>query len=787
MPTDRKQQRIDVLLGWREVARADGHLLPSASDLVKIGAAGSCDVPHVDSGAVLAWRHTLEFLITQVDLGVHDPVEQMTDDMRTPRGGTPAGPAEDTGGVLVALRRWRSATERTDPRVRGLKEHHLRRIARDELRLAGEIAAFLPADVRRYAEDLARVVADASSTGAAAPEEDTNGGAPAASPTDLWWQRTGEHPGPNGAGAEAPTGPTPSGGPPSGPAPRAAPPPVEPETTGEHGTAFARFDHAESSREPIGIEVSVGTDDAVELRWDPAPGTWVVYRVIASDRVLPFTPDFDDDRNDDDLYLVQAGRGTVATDTRPFTASQRHVTVWVHSAADRGSALATPPVLHAAASFVAPVVDAEVVEDEGRVVGRWVKLPGTDHVGVERVRMDRGRHDAGTARQTVAAHADGFVDDQVEPGATYRYQIRAEVRGAGGAAERSQARVFVIDITAALDPVSDLVLHDTGNGFFDVSWTAPRLGTVEVYRTADPPIGGRRGELLKESALDAAGLPPPARLGNARPPRQDGRSGMAGVAWPAGWSRLYLTPVTAHRGRHRIGTTITDIRTAAPLAPRILERVDHQVLTVEWPPGAASLHVHQGDPATGGTLIAECTAEDYRGLGGLRFAGRLEPQGCTLFLRAVSWNDKRAVFSETVPVPYPGLYRVLYALEVRSGVLGRDSRTVHVSLAAEMPVSGLEFALVHDPLALPLAIGDGTQLPVVEEASGRQLWRIGGQLGPRYTGGWFARLPAQPGWVRLFVDLPSAVHADIAAGRCPGVAVQDPAPGSLWIHPAAGR
>lgn len=784
MPTDRKQQRIDVLLGWREGARADGHPLPSAGDIVKIGAAGSWDIPHIDRAAVLPWRHTLDFLITQVNFGVHDPVEQMTDDMRAPQGATPMGSPGGADPVLAALRRWRIATIPTEAGVRGLKDHFLKQIARDKLRFTGDIAAILPADMRRFADDLARVVAEANGDARTAPAGSTNG---------TWSSRAGGRPDPGAEPAGRLSGDTldtsphiPAAAAASTAAPPAAPAPA-PAPAADDGVAFVPYDHAEPPRAPVGIGVSVGTDDDVELRWEPAPGTWVIYRVVASDRLMPFTPDFAEDGNDDDLFVVHQGQETAATDTRPFTAAVRHVTVWAHSGADRTAALATPPVLHAEASFVVPVVDAEVVEDEGRVVGRWVALPGTDNVGVERVRMDRGRHDAGTARQTVTAHADGFVDVDAEPGATYRYQIRAEVRGAGGAAERSQARVAVITITAALDPVTDLTRHDTGGGLFDLSWTAPRLGTVEVYRTPEPPVGGRRGELLSESALDGAGLPPRSRLGNARTPRPDGRWGMTGVAWPAGSSRLYLTPVTAHRGQHRIGTTITDIRTAAPGAPRIVERVDHQVLTVEWPPGAAAVHVHQGDPAAGGPLIAESTSEDYRGLGGIRLARQLEPQGCELFLRAVAWNDGRAVFSETVRIGYPGLYRVYYRLAVRRGVLGRDSVTVHVQLAAELPVAGLEFALVCDPAALPLAITDGTPLPVAHEPTGRQSLRIGGALGPSPTDGWYAVAPQQPCWMRLFVDLAPAVHAEITGGRCPAVAVRDPTPMSLWIDPAAGR
>jgi hypothetical protein len=546
------------------------------------------------------------------------------------------------------------------------------------------------------------------------------------------------------------------------------------------------------------VVASIGTDGTAELSWDAAPGAWVVYRVVTSDRVVPFSPDPLDEA--DEIDCLPPTSVTRVVDERPFTAALRHVTVWCHSGPDRSGALRSAPSLHAATSVVAPVVDVRISEDEGRVLGRWTALPGTSAVQVERVRIDRpGPNARGGGRNSVPADLDGFTDDGVEPGGRYRYLVRAAVRDGDQHEELSQAQVHAVTVTAALDPVTDLDWRGRpGGGLVDLAWKAPRLGRVEVYRTQSPPTMGARGELLDDATLPSAGLPAAAVLDNRRA-TADGRTTMPGVSWPAGWTKVYLTPVTTGGGVSRIGTTVVATRTDPPQDPRLVERTDHQLLTFEWPQGAAAVEVYQGvrgeasDHVTGGEPVATVTEEDYRGQGGLQFAPPLEPLGCSLHLVAVSWSRSRAVRSAPVSVDYPGLLRIRYQLVPKRGrgqTGRRGTPAVTVQVWADSDVVPPPLALVHHPTRMPLAVDDpgSVALGVVEEGGSHTGWRIQApRLGPATGTEWSADLPASGGWLRLFVDLYPAAWELIDRGELTPIAVLDPPAPTMWSGPNGAR
>lgn len=309
---------------------------------------------------------------------------------------------------------------------------------------------------------------------------------------------------------------------------------------------------------------------------------------------------------------------------------------------------------------------------------------------------------------------------------------------------------------------------------------------------------GTRGELLDDATLPSAGLPAAAVLDNRRA-TTDGRTEMPGVSWPAGWTKVYLTPVTTGGGLSRIGTTVVATRTDPPQDPRLVERTDHQLLTFEWPQGAAAVEVYQGvrrevsDHVTGGEPVATVTEEDYRGQGGLQFAPPLEPLGCSLHLVAVSWSRNKAVRSEPVAVDYPGLLRIRYQLVPKRGrgqTGRRGTPAVTVQVWADSDVVPPPLALVHHPTRMPLAVDDpgSVALGVVEEGSGHTGWRIQApRLGPATGTEWSADLPSTGGWLRLFVDLYPAAWELIDSGELTPVAVLDPPAPTLWSGPNGAR
>ena len=112
---------------------------------------------------------------------------------------------------------------------------------------------------------------------------------------------------------------------------------------------------------------------------------------------------------------------------------------------------------------------------------------------------------------------------------------------------------------------------------------------------------------------------------------------MAGVSWPDSWSRAYLTPVTLLAGRALLGTTVSSVRTGVIRDVNLAEYRNKQVLTFDWPSGAAAVVAHPApkgyDPRNGLTGKSfEISLEEYEKYGGMQLSRQeLPPPGarCT--------------------------------------------------------------------------------------------------------------------------------------------------------------
>ncbi|MDD0859584.1 hypothetical protein NHF46_21500 [Arthrobacter alpinus] len=72
---------------------------------------------------------------------------------------------------------------------------------------------------------------------------------------------------------------------------------------------------------------------------------------------------------------------------------------------------------------------------------------------------------------------------------------------------------------------------------------------------------------------------------------------MVNVPWPMEWTRTYFTPVTVLDGRAHVGPSSVSTRPTRIRNAKVVERVDSQILTFEWPEGADAVMVYTG--ATG--------------------------------------------------------------------------------------------------------------------------------------------------------------------------------------------
>lgn len=650
--------------------------------------------------------------------------------------------AVDDDPRLAALLRWRNELIESGAISRSsFKEAHIRLVVRSGRTGADEIRSMLPGAVAAHADEMARVL----------------------------------------RGADAPMGEHGS----------------VPEQPGPPGFAPYAF---EASAHEVGLlslrRVIDGRTDApvLQVSWPPfapsdedAPG-YVVYRLVSTDGDRGYSPDKG--------HLVQVTTDTTATDDRPVTCAVRHLQVWANAGASAAEAFAAQPVLHAQAGIIGTPQEVEIREDAGCVIGRWTAPAGVEAIRVYRVPAELAAHDGPAFR--IAAddpNLTGFVDRDPERGCRYVYRARCEVE-VDGVIRLSEAVSAEIQITAVREPVTDLTLslHGGSDGeVVDLEWTPPRFGRVLVFRTPGPPSADAQSGELDESVLDQVGLDRDARLTHPVServgPEGGSRSVLAGVPWPDGWNRAYFTPVTVLDNRVRLGKPVSAVRTRPITDVALMEYCNKQVLTFDWPQGAASVMVYIApkghDPRDGLTgRCYEIALADYERYGGMRFVGNLPNGGCSLHLVPVAFSGGRRVLGTPASIEYGGLLRLWYDVRVLRDHVGLPLSAA-VTIRAESAASGSPpFVLVNNPERIPLTAHDGDPVDMFQidhrgkPISGRfkefqwsALTTDGGSQGEV----WVGDVRGLRGWIRLFANLP--------ASRLRLLALLDPPVESLLLTP----
>ena len=818
---DRAGRRIEVLLEWRDLVMAAGHPAPMAADMMRIGASGEVRPDGVDLAAVEPWADTIGHLLRQLKYGVADPVAQIPDDLREPakvassssssssRSGPSPRPAQaggppDAGSrpdhpVLVALRDWWHAEQRTDPALASLRDHHLRSIVTAGSRTRPRISRHLPGPLKNHARRIAEVIArvappatpPAGAGGAAGvidprrPVAEIRTWAPAAGPSPM-----------------APTEPRsavpPSRTPTPPPSISTSPSPAAPEPTEADaelmGLELADYDLiTPAERDPVAIRKVAGPTGTV-LAWPAAEvaGPTVLYRVVSAD--VEWEPDRP--QGADLLTVTESLR---CVDARPFQAPVRHVQVWVHAGRTREEAAAAPPVLYATCVVLAQVADVRIREDGGAVVGQWRVPPGVTTVEVKRV-------PAGKARRT--GHSDpqyrlrpsrpsttSFVDKGVERGRKYVYELSVEVE-LEGTQQLSEPVKVSITVSAELAAVTDLRVGDSDGGAgLVLRWTTPESCEVRIYRTEKPPAPGVEERPVPVTELPRARLTEDDEVGRLIEHHADGTSSMADVPWPEGWTFAYLTPVVVLDQIAAVGPSTVEIRLPLVREPKIVERTHHQILTFAWPTGADSVLAYLGgskqsaDDARRTSRPEEISHGQYVAYGGMYWRGPLPRRGCSIHLEPVAYHAGRQFTGPLATVDYPGLQRLRYSIELERDKANRPI-TARVQIFAEDEQSGaIPFMLVYRPDRLPLHVRDGRALPMA--AHTRPTPRGGRAVPPLaavapsagqlvHPGGRAGRLPAA---VRLPVGEGTVVCG--AVRPVDRSAVPEPGPRCAAVNPDA--
>jgi hypothetical protein len=635
---------------------------------------------------------------------------------------------QDAQRRLGALIAWRDQQGPDSP-ARSLTEYDLGRIAHSEVSDAGGITRLGVVNrqlVSRYATELAAAlasVAQASSGPQATPEVPDSDG-----------------PGGPSASAVGPSGTRPS----------------EPGDDPEY-PPFAAMDLTrvldESGAGSVTPEAAAG---GVRLTWTPLTATAadVIYRVVAGEKAPPPSPERG--------QLVAISREPHIVDTRGFTQAVRYYRVWANVGQGTAEAARAQPVLVAQGAVVSPVHDWSIIERDRHVIGRWVAPPGFAEVVVH-------RHAPGAPfspgnllppdRQG-DLQEQGFVDRKGAPGAQYEYDVFVcATVWADGAATRQFSAPITATITIPADPerVTDLHVTDRrvdDQSVFDVSWTPPSHGQVQLFLTETEPNPGLQQRPLPVDSLATTVLVEHARIQHPAT-RAGGTMFIDGFPWPKTWYRAYITPVTFAGGLVAVGQSRSFTRMEPVRDAAIRERVDSQVVVFDWPAGAAEVAAFKTPP--GGRWSpdqsqpeAAIDRDGYDRLGGLL----LDLKGIAVDIHLVprAWDHAQLTSGTSFRVPYPGIHVLSYDV-VQDYVTRRGWRRSRqepdgpprIVLAAQQRQDlpdGVFLTLVHNAHRLPLSPRDGTLLDTrtIPSLAGGQAIHV-------------FNLPATPaGHVRLFAE-----------------------------------
>lgn len=549
------------------------------------------------------------------------------------------------------------------------------------------------------------------------------------------------------------------------PAPtRRAPTTTAPTSTEQppHGVTradgFVGFDYdADHGTPRHPVTFSAKGSGVLAMSWPPAaPGEVHVYRVVADPEVLP------------DMTPEGMGRTVCATfdshaeDATAHDSPVLHIAVWVHSGRSEKEARAAQPRLHATGGCPSPVRGSEVRADEGRVLGQWIPVPGTSRVDVLRVpaveadsvQWYEDRYALSPSSVTLST----FTDDTAHPGTEYEYRIFA-VAQVSGQDQKAPWVSHRVRTSVVVTGVQDLRVEPsvTDPDRYDLRWTTPTSGTVEIYRQqVAPPAGLTEGMHRRDSMVFREHLTADTKLLGGQPHVVDGQALVAGVPWPVSWLRAYFTPVTVlDEQTIRVGRTQILVRSAQVRDVQLIERVDEQFLTFGWPDGIAAVRIYQTlrgapltEPATAEPLL-ELTQDEYVDYGGAHLPRTLPPDGCTVHLVGATYSNGQPVLSDPVGVDYDGLMRLRYRfvdVPTRSRRRNQQSAMLQTEVRSDRKASNLALRVVHHPDRFPVHANDG-------QVVARGVLDLVAETSQPVGEPWDA---SRPGWYRLFAETPPA-------------------------------
>ncbi len=330
-------------------------------------------------------------------------------------------------------------------------------------------------------------------------------------------------------------------------------------------------------------------DGAVVLRWSPpessGPVSFRILRVVAD----PAAPG----------GRFERSLGTTGSTELSDAGVPHGMTIWheVMSAAGgrRSVPARTPPLM------IAPdVIGLRARMDGDGVALSWALAAGYDDVLVERA-FDESSSFHGATRRVRAA-GGGYLDRDVQTGATYRYRVRVSYPDSLGALAHTAGVDVVVKVIARPRPVLDLEA-DSDGAMTTLRWTTVPGALVRIYATdAATDLSGRPvnqppdGDLCATDPLPATG--PFGPVDEELPADSlDGREHLVGASRrgrltvTAAARPVVYTPVSIAGNRAVLGRSTHHRPVEGIHGLQAVDRGNKIVLTFQMPPGITEARV----------------------------------------------------------------------------------------------------------------------------------------------------------------------------------------------------
>lgn len=448
------------------------------------------------------------------------------------------------------------------------------------------------------------------------------------------------------------------------------------------------------------VEESSDERHPVRIWWEPLecqPGEMVLYRVVADDKEMIESPEAGE--------TLMITEGTAYRDHNPGESGLRHYSVWAYKGKDPGEIFSAQPVFMGETAVIYPPVNVKVTTIKGAIQVSWDLLDGHEGAVVYACKDNERDKLSPRFEQDIEASGRKATIRVQEAGQTMVVSLlgQAQFRSNTLTSVNEAAVQHSVKLASELEKMTITRCERVtveGHDNIDIDWRSPKTGEVKIYLTPHAPLSELRTKAIDKSYVESAFAD---AVTETRGVAQPDSSQNTTVAWPPDWYEVYITPVNFNEADAWVGESKV-LQRVLPIAEnevRLIERVDSQLISFNWPLGATMVEVTTN---SGTSTVRE---EDYELQGGIRL--NLERHSDRVHLRPFAMFAGLRTEAEERVLEYAGLRTVTYDI-----LYDFPSRQVGVYLSSLDSGDKRPFScqVVYNPERLPLHAEDGYPLKI---------------------------------------------------------------------------